>query len=294
LTCLAGFALAQNFEKLKALYQYDRATPIDVKSKQEADRTTYNLYSLEYANPSNLRIHGLLVLPKRAGRKAAIVWMHSNGMWAWLGDAVLMADSGAVSLIVDPPDGPSPQSGEESRDAMIQTVFALRRAVDVLTARDDVDPHRVGFVGHSYGAMMGAVATSVDGRFAAAVYEVGLLGMSIHIGTSPHPWAQQFRKELGPRLQSYLQTIAVVDAKNYIGHAPAIPKLFQAAYFDVGVPHRDAEEFYEAASEPKAMKWYDTGHDIDDISAIGDRARFLGRILNLPDTEHNLLRKLQR
>jgi hypothetical protein len=95
LTCLAGLATAQSFAELKALYQYDQAPPIDVKSKQEADRTTYKLYSLEYANPNNLRIHGFLILPKevvpkRAGRNAAIVWMHSNGMWAWLGDAVLM------------------------------------------------------------------------------------------------------------------------------------------------------------------------------------------------------------
>jgi hypothetical protein len=141
--------------------------------------------------------------------------------------------------------------------------------------------------------MMGAVATSVDGRFAAAVYEIGLLGMSIHIGTSPHPWAQEFRKELGAGLPSYLQTIAVVDAKNYIGHAPAIPKLFQAAYFDLGVPHRDAEAFYEAASGPKTMKWYDTGHDVDDIKATADRARFLGGALNLPDTEQMLRRELQ-
>jgi cephalosporin-C deacetylase-like acetyl esterase len=294
LTWLPRFAMAQRFEALRALYQYDPSVPLNVKYKEEADRATYKLYSIEYANPNGLSIHGLLVVPKKRGRKPAVVWMHSNGMLAWLGDAVLLGKAGTVSLIVDPPGGPSPQNAEQSRTEMIQTVIALRRAVDVLTGRDDIDPKRIGFVGHSYGAMMGAVATSVDNRFRAAVYEVGLLGMSIHIATSPHPWAQEFRKELGARLQSYLQTIEAVDAKNYIGHAPPIQKLFQSAYFDPGVPRRDAEDFYKAASEPKTMKWYDTGHDIDDISAIADRARFLGKVLNIPGTEQVLIRELRQ
>jgi hypothetical protein len=141
---------------------------------------------------------------------------------------------------------------------------------------------------------MGAVATSIDDRFKAAVFEVGLLGMSVHIGTNPHPWAQDFRKQLGTGLQSYLQTIGAVDAKNYMGRAPTIPKLFQAAYFDPGVPHRDAENFFQAATERKTMKWYDTGHDVDDISAIGDRARFLGKVLDLPNAEQILELKLRK
>jgi hypothetical protein len=47
--------------------------------------------------------------------------MHSNGALAWLRDAALLADMGAVSLIIDAPGGPNPASAEESRDGMIQT-----------------------------------------------------------------------------------------------------------------------------------------------------------------------------
>jgi fermentation-respiration switch protein FrsA (DUF1100 family) len=151
----------------------------------------------------------------------------------------------------------------------------------VLEARDDVDPHRIGIVGHSFGAMMGAVAASIDLRFKAAVFEVGLLGMSIHIGTSPHPWAQGVRKQLGAGLAHYLEVISVVDAGRYIGQAPSIPKLFQSAWYDPGVPHEDALKFYEAAAGPKELKWYDTAHDVDDIAAIADRARFLAKALGL-------------
>jgi fermentation-respiration switch protein FrsA (DUF1100 family) len=146
-------------------------------------------------------------------------------------------------------------------------------------------------VGHSFGAMMGAVAASIDPRFKAAVFEAGLLGMSIHIGTSPHPWAQGVRKQLGAQLTHYLEVISVVDAAHYIGHAPAIPTLFQSAWYDPGVPHDDALKFYEAATGPKELKWYDTAHDIDDLAAITDRIRFLSKALGLADADKTIRSK---
>jgi fermentation-respiration switch protein FrsA (DUF1100 family) len=105
--------------------------------------------------------------------------------------------------------------------------------------------------------------------------------MSIHIATSPGEWAERTRKELGDALPHFLEVISVVDDKNYIGQAPAIPKLFQSALYDPGVPHKDSQDFFDAASKPKELKWYDTGHDIDDLGAISDRARFLGKHLRV-------------
>jgi len=116
--------------------------------------------------------------------------------------------------------------------------------------------------------------------------------MSIHIGTSPHPWAQGVRKQLGSQLQHYLEVISVVDAAHYMGQAPAIPKLFQSAWYDPGVPHGDAMKFYEAATGPKEMKWYDTAHDIDDIAAIADRTRFLAKALSLAGADQAIRSKV--
>ena len=132
---------------------------------------------------------------------------------------------------------------------------------------------------------MGAVAVSVDDRFRAAVFEAGLLGMGVHMATSPGPWAQGVRKELGDQLQQSVDVISVVDDKNYIGHAPAIPKLFQSARYDPGVPLKDSEDFFNAASQPKELRWYETGHDVDDIGAIAERVRFLARSLRLGSVE---------
>jgi dienelactone hydrolase len=278
-------ASAQRFTELKQLYDYDAAAPLELKLSQTASRNGYTLYDVSYSLPNKQRTDGFLTVPQGPGRKPAVIWMHSSGAAAWLGDAILLTQSGAVSLIINSPASSAPGTPEGDRDAMIAAVVALRRGADVLAARDDVDPHRIALVGHSFGAMMSAVAASIDPRFKAAVFEAGLLGMSIHIGTSPHPWAQGVRKELGAGLAHYLEVISVVDAAHYIGQAPPIPKLFQSAWYDPGVPHDDSVKFYEAATGPKEMKWYDTAHDIDDIAAVIDRARFLAKALGLPGAE---------
>jgi hypothetical protein len=278
---LAGAAQAQSFDELVKLYDYNRTVPLNLEQKEMDARGGYRLYSIRYSVPKSGRMPGYLVVPDGPGRKPAIVWMHSGGAIQFLGDAVLMAKLGVVSLLVGQSEDTPAGTPEKSRDQMIVDIIGLRRGADLLGARDDVDSTRLAMVGHSYGAMMGAVAVSVDNRFHAGVFECGLLGMSIHIGTSPGPWATGVRKELGDGLKDFLKVIEPVDAKNYIGQAPTIPKLFQSAWYDPGVPHKDAEDFYLAATGPKVLKWYDTGHDVDDMGAIADRTRFLADALHL-------------
>ena len=72
-----------------------------------------------------------------------------------------------MSLLIDAPFSrtgeskrefdPTVTKPEADRDIYIQTVIDLRRGVDLLRSRSDVDPKRIGFVGHSYGAHTGAI-----------------------------------------------------------------------------------------------------------------------------------------
>jgi dienelactone hydrolase len=281
----AGLVGAQTPDDLAGMYKYDRTVPLDIQMTETAARNGYKLFSISFALPNAGRMGGFLIAPIRPGRKPGIVWMHSNGAIRFLGNAVLMAKAGAVSLLVAEAEGLKGGTAELARDQLIADVIGLRRAVDVLQSRVDVDPSRIAIVGHSSGAMMGAVAISIDDRFRAAVFEVGLLGMGVHIATSPGSWAQGVRKELGDQLPHFLEVISVVDDKNYIGHAPAIPKLFQSARYDPGVPLKDSEDFFNAASPPKELRWYETGHDVDDPGAISDRVRFLAKSLRLGSLE---------
>lgn len=58
---------------------------------------------------------------------------------------------------------------EMDRQAEIHAVVDLRRGIDLLLARPDVDPRRLAYVGHSYGAQWGAILSAVDKRIKTAV-----------------------------------------------------------------------------------------------------------------------------
>jgi hypothetical protein len=290
--CVAT-ALIANAQSDGAAFAYDRAMPLDAQQHEISDRDGVRVSLLSFAITSAARAQCLLVEPERTGGKTgAIVWMHSSGAFNQLPDAVLMAQVGAISLLINP-SGPDWNSAPETwAKGMLETVISIRRGVDLLLKRSDVDPRRLGFAGHSYGALMGVDAAAVDRRFKAAVFEVGLPGMTIHIRTAPIDFAKNIRKRLGPHLNSVLSKIEPLDAVHYVGSLTPTALLFQSARLDPGVPEEQAQAFFDAASQPKALKWYDTAHEVVDIAAISDRARFLDLQLGLRSIDPILRAKI--
>ena len=131
--------------------------------------------------------------------------------------------------------------------------------------------------------MLGADAVAVDGRFNAAVFESGLEGFTYHICSSPHWYAAQVRATLGDALPSFIATLAPLDAILYVGHEAPTVLLFQSARLDKGVPPSDAQAFFDAASVPKQIFWYDSGHQMTLPQVSIDRTEFLKRQLRMGD-----------
>src|SRR5260370_11840726 len=97
----------------------------------------------------------------------------------------------------------------------------MRRGVDVLLARRDVDPKRIAFVGHSYNAGVGALLSGVDRRFKAFVLMAG--SMSDEIGQKTKEF-ESFRQRVGPeKVDAFIARSAYLDQGKYVSHAaPAI------------------------------------------------------------------------
>ena len=51
--------------------------------------------------------------------------------------------------------------------------------------------------------------------------------------------------------------------------------LFQFARYERFFDRAAMERYAKAAREPKDVKWYDTGHDLNDVQALLDRAAWL-------------------
>ena len=115
---------------------------------------------------TKFRISGYLVSPERGGDSlAAILYVHwlgekeTTNRTQFLNEAVALANQGVVSLLIDAmwaqPKWYEKRIPEEDYDNAIAQVMDLRRALDLLIAQPGVDPDRVGFVGHDFGAMYG-------------------------------------------------------------------------------------------------------------------------------------------
>lgn len=56
---------------------------------------------------------------------------------------------------------------------MQEETIDLRRGLDLLLQRTDIDPKRVAFVGHSLGTVAGSVLDAIDKRFETFVFMAG-------------------------------------------------------------------------------------------------------------------------
>ena len=286
LTSLSAFAQGD-----PKLFDYNAETAFDFKESAPKARDGALVYDASFISPKGGRVPCYVVAPARKGKYAGIVWQHGGGenrQW-FLPDAVELARTGAaVSILLDAPfersaENAGPQDQDEAlraRNQLIQVAVDARRAIDVLSARPDVDVERIGYVGQSFGAMMGATLAGIEKRFRVYVLDSGMEGFARHYRESPV--MAEMRAGLGQaRLERMLAAVSPLDNIHYIGQA-TVPLLFQAARFDPGVPEQHTYDFFSLAGSPvKELKWYDSGHHLNHPQASADRIAWLKKYLKV-------------
>jgi dienelactone hydrolase len=162
----------------------------------------------------------------------------------------------ATGLAVDSPFArvaalPSGLPGlRRQRDLLEQEVVELRRAVDVLQDRADVDPARIGFFGWSAGARSGAILAGVEHRLRAFVLVGG--------GAVPlAEYAAAVPPSLGPEVVRVLQP---VDPLRWIAEARPRTILFLDGTHDEVVPVRAQRTLIATAPAPQHTRRYAGGH----------------------------------
>ena len=174
-------------------------------------------------------------------------------MWHWLDteapdgnrtqfldEAAELALAGVVSVL---PQGRFPWSipptGAEADAGEIRSETArLRMCLDVLPERPDVDPARLGIVGHDFGGMVALVAGAEDPRTAALVV----------VAATPR-WADWFLPfwPIPDERLDYLQALRPLDPVERIGHVAGAPILLQFAERDYYIALMSARELQRAA-----------------------------------------------
>ena len=281
------------FEATARIFDYDAEQPLDVHDKIIEEFSDGTLHDITYASPKGGPVAAYLVVPKSKGPFAAVLFGHwGNGTRAeFIPEAKIYARAGAVSLIPDYPwDRPSPwrktvdhfDRPELDREAEIQAVIDLRRGVDLLLTRPDVDAQRLAYVGHSYGAQWGSILSAVDKRMKTSILMAGVAEIGDIFLRNNDPSLVDLRKARpAGQLEKYSQVTGDIDAVHFIRHAAPIPLLLQFANYEQYFDKTSMEHYVAAASEPKKVVYYDTGHDLNDPQALEDRYKWLAKYIHL-------------
>lgn len=288
------FAQPSHLDAVRQRLAYDQKAPLDIQETSVVDRNGVKLHDIHFASPKGGRVTAYLVVPSTKGPHAGVVYGHwgLGNRTEFLPEAMALARAGVVSVLIDYPwERPAPWWQEqpglnepEPRTARyIQTVVDLRRAIDLLLARSDVDPKRLAYVGHSYGAQWGALLAALDKRIKTAVLMAGVpSAASLWIESIAMAGLVAFRKSLPEgQLEKFVAVYSQLDAIKFVPHAAPVSLLFQFAHQDRYMTEDHMRQYAEAASQPKQVKWYDAGHELQDRQAMIDRDQWLRKELGL-------------
>lgn len=273
----AGLAAA---EPPLDIFAYDRNAPLAVTEVGRETRDGAVVRDITFV-PVDQPVKGYLVTPADGKTGPAILYVHWLGEPAttnrteFLAEAVTLAERGVTSVLVDAmwaaPKWYGQRVPEEDYAQAIHQVIELRRAMDLLLTQPGVDPQRVAFVGHDFGAMYGMIAGALDRRAKAYVF----------MAPTPHfvDWFFFARQPQDPA--AYRAQISAIDPVRYVPKLAPAHIFFQFANKDEYVSAEEAAEFFAAAGVPKQTATYEARHDLHTAVVAADRVAWLARELGL-------------
>ncbi|HJX89691.1 MAG TPA: hypothetical protein VJ372_04300 [Pyrinomonadaceae bacterium] len=242
-----------DFNKWHHAYDYEKG-PLDPQiEKQETPEWTRERITFNGADGE--RAIAYLYLPKNfpgpfqvihylppgdvenGQRSATQAAEHLLGAQVKLGRAVFVVIiKGYIERLL--PEGyvePDPTKAEY-RDKIVNWITDLRRALDYLETRKDIDSKKIALFGVSSGARVGLIQAAVEQRYAA----VFLAGSGLR--------------------KAYVQNIAEANTINFASHIRGPIMLLHGKYDENLSLKREAEPLFKILPEPKQMVTYEGGH----------------------------------
>ena len=266
------------------LFNYNRSVAFDLKEESAKEQDGVTIRDVSYAayTAQRGRVKAYLVQPGGKGPFAGVLFFHwygrPNGNRSqFLDEAVALAKRGTTSLLIEGyfPWSVAPLNASTDRQRVIDETIEVRRALDLLLSQPGVDPKRIGFVGHDYGAMYGAITAGVDKRVKTYILIAGIGSFS--------NWSLDYwlKDAPAPDKEAYRQALKPIDPITQIAQAKAAALLFQFANSDEHIKREAAIAFYDAARGSKQVKWYEGKHELNVEAARNDRREWLTRQLGL-------------
>lgn len=280
-------------------FAYDQQAPLALEVLAERVQDDAIVRDISYASPRGGKVPAYLILPSQQPPQAGLIFGHwgEGNRAEFIDEAIVLARLGFVSLCLDAPScrpaGYEPQRTQPQME--LQWIADVRRGVDLLLEACSLPPEHIGYVGHSYGATFGGVIAGIEHRISTFVLMAGWYALSELARTSTIPVLVEARSKIPPEVFAiYMDAMAPLDARHYIGHAALSHLYFQFARNDTSVAAEDGQRYFDLASEPKQIAWYDNCNHELSAQARLDRVIWLCAQFGLPKPSQDILDLLEQ
>jgi dienelactone hydrolase len=288
----ARWAPAQQPERFPSSFRVDRTfdgKPFSYTIESAIRRNGYTLYRLTYpspvvtALPQNNTVPAEYYVPSgwRPGdaRRPAVIAVHilDGNMELVRLTCTMLATHGVPAILFKLPyygerggaEGPHAMEADPRMlvEAIGQALEDVRRTVDMLTSRPEVDAQRIGITGISLGGIVAATAAETEPRLSRAMLILagGDLWAIIHYARETDGLSRMLEKLPAKQRGEIQQAIAAVDPLTNAGklkaRAAAGKILMVNAAEDEVVPRACTEKLAEQLGIRDRVRWLDgLGH----------------------------------
>ena len=215
-------------------YDYDSKTGLELRETNIEKRGDTMFIEINYAGAGSDRVPAYLLIPHGKGPFPAVIWGHWLQRGSplankdeFLEEALLLARAGVMSVLVDAPparheyvpEKDSMAAARQQGDDTAHQVIDLRRAIDLLHVRRDVDFKRIAYVGHSWDANVGAIMAGVETRLCCYVLMAGTYSVEEETFASRDPERVARIKQAGEdNVREFFHEYAFADPVYFLGH----------------------------------------------------------------------------
>jgi pimeloyl-ACP methyl ester carboxylesterase len=165
----------------------------------------------------------------------------------------------------------------------------LRRGIDLLYGRPDVDRKRIAYVGHSWDAHVGAILAGVETRITAYVLIASGYSDQEEAFASKDPQRVAQIKQVGEEnVREFYREYAWDDPVYFLGHTDRESIFLQFASGDP-ITKETAQKYLDRfSSKDKKMEFYNAGHALNAAARL-DRDRWLQKHLSIKKIDEKAL-----
>jgi hypothetical protein len=243
-------------------YDYDQALPLNDSVSLDQEDENLKLYSITFTSVHDKEVAGLLSIPKSIKPLPIVILLHGLGDrktvdYIEAGNKYFIESGYAVLRIDVDNHGERKKYDYEfeltegyrywTRDLVSQTVFDLRRSIDFLETRAEIDANRIGFFGISLGGIIGTIFCAVDERVKVPIITLAGGNLSLMFGVDA------FSEDIK-------DFFSIIDPINFVQHISPRPLLMINAENDEVIDPITTKMLFREAKAPKEIIWYPSYH----------------------------------